>query len=227
LRTRRSPAPECRRTCCPSNCAQTRAMCLAIYMPMCAPQIGRSLEARMTVANVVAISGMIFDILGAVILARTFVVKRPYEVFREVNSFGCWDFPVTVGARNLLVSWLVQSREAKTGAVILTFGFGLQGFSQVLPQEEAPWAGILLILFAAVSLWLFFSLQSLFVRQSAHEAQSFYIELIHGTNSEDWKREIPLRQKELEEIEAEPRKWLQFGESGSRTQISTNDPPAP
>ena len=169
----------------------------------------------MTIANVVVICGLIFDILGAVLLARTFVMKRPHEVFREVESFGHWDFPVTLGARNLLVSWLVQSREAKTGAVILALGFALQAVSQVLPNEETSWALAILLFSVAASIWLFLWLQSLFVRRAAHEAQSFYIELDGGTISEDWKREIPLRRQELEEIEAEPSKWLKFGEPKS------------
>jgi len=176
----------------------------------------------MTIANVVAICGMIFDILGAVILARTFVVKRPHEVFREVNSVGCWDFPITVGARNLLVSWLVQSREAKTGAVILALGFALQAISQVIPHEETSWAPAILLLSAAISMWLFFWLQSFFVRGAACEAQGFYVDLERGAIPDDWKREIPLRRDELKRIEAEPKKWLNLGEPNSATQVATN-----
>lgn len=171
----------------------------------------------MTIANVVAICGMIFDILGAVILARTFVVKRPHEVFHEVESFGHWDFPITVGARNLLVSWLVQAWEAKTGAVILAFGFTLQAISQVTPptEIEALWCLAILLLSVFISIRLFFWLQSLFVRRAAHEALNYYISLEQGEISEDWMREIPLRREELKIIEAKPEKWLRFGEPRS------------
>lgn len=171
----------------------------------------------MTIANVVAICGMILDILGAVILARTFVVKRPHEVFRELKSFGNWDFQITVGARNLLLSWLVQSWEAKTGAVILAFGFALQAISQGMPQEKTSWSPAILLLSSAISIWLFFWLQSLFVRRAACEAQDFYIDLERAEISDDWKREIPLRRKELKKNEAEPRKWLDLGEPNSTT----------
>lgn len=177
----------------------------------------------MTIAIVIAICGMIFDVLGAVILARTFVVKRPHEVFREVKSFGCWDFPITVGARNLLLSWLVQAREARTGAVMLAFGFALQALSQVLPKEEASWLSAILLLSLVISIWLFFWLQSFFVRQAAREAQEFYIKFSRGTIPHDWKREILLRQKELKEIEVEPAKWLKFEEPNSSAQCSLND----
>ena len=166
----------------------------------------------MTIVNVVAICGMIIDVLGAVILARTFFVKRPHEVFSEVRSFGHWDFAITVGARNLLVSWLVQSREAKTGAAILAFGFSLQVVAQVLPLSEVPWPFAILIAALLVSILLFFWLQSLFVRQAAREAQGYYIELSGQDISDDWKAEIPLRKKELEAIEAKPDAWLKLGE---------------
>ena len=179
----------------------------------------------MTIATVVAICGMIFDVLGAVILARTFFVKRPHEVFRELRSFGHWDFPVTVGARNLLVSWLVQSWEAKTGAVILAFGFVLQAISQALPKEELPWYWGALLLCLATSIWLFFWMQSFFVRQAAREALDFYVELDRETKSEDWKREIPTRRKELEEIEAAPTKWLKYGEPKPSIQSSIDNRP--
>lgn len=166
----------------------------------------------MTIANVVVICGMIIDILGAVVLARTFFVKRPHEVFGEVRSFGHWDFAITVGARNLLVSWLVQSYEAKTGAAILAFGFAVQALAQVLPQIEAPWPSAILTATLVVSVCLFFWLQSLFVRQAAREAQSYYIDLVGQDISDDWKREIPLRQNELKAIEANPVGWLRLGE---------------
>lgn len=175
----------------------------------------------MTNANVVAICGMIFDILGAVVLARTFVVKRPHEVFREINSFGCWDFPITVGARNLLVSWLVQSSEAKAGAAILAFGFALQAVSQVIPQAEMWWAPVILIFAVAISICVFFWLQSLFVRRAACEAQGFYVALESEKIPDDWKHEITLRRDELKRIEAEPKKWLNL-ESNPSTQATAN-----
>lgn len=162
----------------------------------------------MTIGNAVATYGMILDILGAVVLARSFVVKRPTEVFREVRSFGTWDFPITVGARDLLVSWLVQALEAKTGAAILTLGFALQAVSQVLSKKETEWALLFLLVSAAASLWLFFWFKRIFVRRAVRQAQGFYVELAQATISEDWKREIPLRCKELNEIEAQPNKWL-------------------
>lgn len=171
--------------------------------------------------NVVAICGMIFDILGAVILARTFVVKRPHEIFREVRSFGCWDYPVTVGARNLLVSWLVQSLEAKTGAAILAVGFTLQAISQVLLEEPAPWAPAVLLLTALISIWLFFLLQSLFVRRAAREAHGYYVAIERGEIPDDWKGEILLRRDELEKITAKPKNWLNLGEPHSPPQTPT------
>jgi len=155
---------------------------------------------------------MIIDVLGAVILARTFFVKRPHEKFGEVRSFGHWDFAITIGARNLLVSWLVQSREAKTGSAILAFGFALQAVAQVLPAFEVPWALAILIAALLVSIFLFFRLQSQFVRQAANEAQAYYVELSSQEISDDWKAEIPLRREELTAIQANPRAWLKLGE---------------
>ena len=168
----------------------------------------------MTIATDTAIYGMILDIFGAFILARSFVVKRPMEVFRDVRSFGNWDFPITVGARNLLLSWLVQAYEAKTGAVMLLSGFVLQAVAQaqLLPKGESVWALLFLLLFAVVSLWLLFWLPRIFVRLAARQARRLYLELGQGTISDDWKREIPLRCTELNEIQARPGQWLKSGE---------------
>lgn len=162
----------------------------------------------MTLAKFIAISGMILDVLGAVILARSFVIKRPSDVFRELKSFGTWDFHITRGARDLMLSWLVQSCEARTGAVIIGIGFAFQAISQVLPHIIIANAVLGVIIVAGVSFWLFFKLQTWFVQLSAKQARGFYDELEAEATGEDWKKAIPDRKKELHQIEKHPGKWL-------------------
>jgi len=161
-----------------------------------------------TLAKFVAISGMIIDVLGAVIIARSFVMKRPSDVFRELKNFGRWDFYITRGARDLLLSWLVQSYEARAGAVIIGFGFVLQAISQVLPPITLTNAVLGIVVVVGTSLWLFFKLQTWFVRLSARQARSFYNELEPEATSADWKKMIPDRREELHQIEKQPGKWL-------------------
>lgn len=111
--------------------------------------------------------------------------------------------------------------------MILAFGFALQALAQVLPEEELPWALAILVSSLAISVCVFFWLQSSFVRSAAHEAQRFYVELDGGAIPDDWKREIPLRCKELSEIEGQPGKWLKLGEPKPSPPDSTNKPTSP
>lgn len=164
----------------------------------------------MTSAKYVAITGMTLDVLGAVILARSFFMKRPSDVFRELKSFGSWDFHITRGARDLLLSWLVQSYEARTGAVIIGIGFFLQAISQILPHITLTKtiASLGIVVVAGTALYLFFLLQAWFVQLSAKQARGFYDELEPEATGEDWKKAIPDRRKELYQIEKRPDKWL-------------------
>lgn len=162
----------------------------------------------MTLSKFVAISGMILDVLGAVILARSFVLKRPSEVFRELKSFGRWDFHITRGARDLLLSWLVQSYEARTGAVIIGIGFALQAISQVLPHVTLTNAVLGIAVVAGAAFWSFFMLQIRFVQRAARQARGFYDELEPEATGADWKKAIPDRREELNLIEKKPGKWL-------------------
>lgn len=166
----------------------------------------------MTIANITAMSGMILDTLGAVILARTFCVKRPKEVFREVNSLGTWDFAMTVGARNLLVSWLVQSNEAKSGALILGIGFTLQAIAQVLPSLTAPFPLLILASVLIISMCIFFILQTIFVRSAALDGKKYYKAWEQDAKTpESWMPIIEKRLNELEEIRKFPKMWLTDG----------------
>lgn len=165
----------------------------------------------MKLGTVVAICGMILDILGAVVLARSFVMKRPRDVFRELRSLGVWDFHITRGARDLVLSWLVQAVEARTGAAILGVGFALQAIAQVLPQEPIGYGAVVLTAAGLAAVGLFLTLQAWFVRHAARQARAFYDELEPEAKSEDWKREIPLRRAELQQIEKDPRTWLGGG----------------
>jgi hypothetical protein len=151
---------------------------------------------------------MILDVLGAVILARSFVVKRPRDVFRELRSFGTWDFHITQGARDLVISWLVQAVEARSGAVILGLGFLLQAIAQLLPQELICYGGVVIAVGICMAVGLFFILQSWFVRHAARQAKVFYNELESEAQSEKWGKEISLRHKELDHITNSPRSWL-------------------
>jgi hypothetical protein len=162
----------------------------------------------MKLATVVVICGMILDVLGAVILARSFVVKRPRDVFRELRSLGGWDFHITRGARDLLLSWLVQAVEARSGAIILGLGFLLQAIAQLLPQDHICYGGVIIAFGVCAAVGFFFILQSWFVRHAARQAKIFYNELESEAQSEKWKNEIPLRLKELDHITNSPRSWL-------------------
>ncbi len=174
----------------------------------------------MTFSSILAICGMILGVLGAVILARSFVLKHPREVFHDINSLGNWDFQVTRGARNLLLSWLVQAIEARVGAIILGIGFLLQALSQIIPQEHVHYliAAIVIIMFIVITSISFFWLQNSFIRKAACQALTYYNELELGDNNEDWKREIPVRQQELRNIHKNPSIWLRQpeGSAGSK-----------
>jgi len=161
-----------------------------------------------TLAKFVAISGMILDVLGAFILARSFVMKRPKDVFRELKSFGGWDFHITRGARDLLLSWLVQSYEARTGAVALSIGFLLQAISQLLPHVTFSNGALGIVVVLGAAIWSFFKLQNSFVQRAAMQARSFYDELETEATDEDWKKAILNRREELNQIKKKPGKWL-------------------
>ena len=151
---------------------------------------------------------MLIDALGAVVVARSFVLKRPVDVFRELRSFGRWDFHITIGARDLLLSWLIQSNEARTGAALLAFGFLLQAFAQVLPLVAVSSGGYILVLMVICVFGGFFVLQSWFVRHAAKNAQSFYIDIESEAVGQDWLKAIPQRRQELTMIERAPHRWL-------------------
>ena len=180
----------------------------------------------MTLAKFIAISGMILDVLGAVILARSFVMKRPKDVFRELKSLGTWDFHISRGARDLLLSWLVQSYEARTGAVIIAIGFALQAFSQVLPHVILINAVLVIVFVAGTAIWLFFKLQTKFVQKAAKQARDFYDELESEANSAVWKKAISNRREELRQIKKQPVKWLNHTldpEEGIDSTLTSNE----
>jgi hypothetical protein len=179
----------------------------------------------LTNSTVLAIAGMVLDVLGAVILARSFVMKRPREVFRELKSFGVFDFHITPGARDLLLSWLVQSIEARTGAGILALGFFLQGLAQLLPPVSISHAGWLLGAAVVIAVVAFFRLQEWFVRVAARQASAFYEELADEASSDDWRQAIPARKAEIEAIAKDPRQWLapRSGHPKIDTTLTSND----
>jgi hypothetical protein len=165
-------------------------------------------EVQVEIGTVVAICGMILDVLGAVILARSFVVKWPRDVFRELRSFGVWDFHISRGARDLVLSWLVQAVEARSGAFILFLGFLLQAIAQLLPQEPICCGGVVIAAGVCVAFGLFFFLQTRFVRYAARQAIVFYDELRPEAQGKEWKQEISLRREELHRIANDPVSWL-------------------
>lgn len=178
----------------------------------------------MNLGTVVVICGMILDVLGAVILARSFVVKRPRDVFRELRCFGVWDFHITRGARELVLSWLVQAVEARSGAVILGLGFLLQAIAQLLPQKPIHYGGAIIAVGVCAAVGLFFPLQAWFVRHAARQAKVFYNELEREAQSEVWRREISLRRLELQKIENNPRSWLCGGDTTPiETTLTSNE----
>ena len=178
----------------------------------------------MKLGTVVVICGMILDVLGAVILARSFVVKRPRDVFRELRNFGVWDFHITRGARDLVLSWLVQAIEARSGAVILGLGFLLQAIAQLLPQQPIRYGGVVLAVGVCAAVGLFFILQAWFVRHAARQTKVFYNELESEAQGNDWKREISLRRAELEKIANSPRSWLRGEETAPiDTSLTSNE----
>jgi len=165
----------------------------------------------------VTISGMTLDVLGAVVLARSFVMKRPEDVFREISSYGTWDFPITRGARDLVLSWLVQRVEARTGAFILFVGFSLQAVSQFLGQYVIGYGFWLLGLIIFSVFLAFFFLQNWFVRSAVGNAYAFYTELEKIGTGDNWKKFIEERREELSKISNAPMVWLKGG--------FENDPP--
>jgi hypothetical protein len=167
----------------------------------------------MKLGIVVAICGMILDVLGAVILARSFVVKRPRDVFREIRSLGGWNFHITRGARDLLLSWLVQAVEARSGAFILGLGFLLQAVAQLLPQDLICYGEVIIAVGVCAAIIGFFILPGCFVRHAARQAKVFYTELESDAQSKEWKDEISLRCAELEKIINSPRSWLRNEET--------------
>ena len=133
----------------------------------------------LSLANVTSICGMILDILGAVLISRTFLRKSAIDVIYDVGSFGRWDWHTSIGARDLLISSLIQTQEAKAGALILAIGFAFQSIAQFLPSSVCYWSGnvtplnviILLIIF---SYKLFRWLELSFIRKAARESLEFY-----------------------------------------------------
>ena len=162
----------------------------------------------MTVYAAVSISGMILDVLGAVLLASSFVLKRPVDVFHDVRSLGSWDFHIGRGARDLLLSWLVQAIEARTGAAIVALGFLCQAIAQFTPSAPIAYIWLMPVLVSISALVGFFALQRRFVSRAARQAVAFYDALEAEAASEDWKREIPLRREEVRVIERNPQQWL-------------------
>jgi hypothetical protein len=168
------------------------------------------LKDRETVTTyaAVSISGMILDVLGAVVLARSFVFKRPKEVFRDIRSLGVYDFPITCGARDFLLSWLVQASEARTGAAIIGLGFTIQAIAQFTSSSPMPYIWLLPVSVIVLALAGFFALQKCLVSKAAKKATEFYDDLIMEASNEEWKREIRLRRDELSGITQNPREWL-------------------
>jgi hypothetical protein len=178
----------------------------------------------MKLGTVVVICGMILDVLGAVILARSFIVKRPRDVFYELRSLGGWNFHITRGARDLLLSWLVQAVEARSGALILGLGFLLQAIAQLLPQYPICYGEVILAVGVCTAVGFFFILQAFFVRHAARQAKVFYNELEPEAQSKEWKDEISLRCAELEKIINSPRSWLRGKETAPiDTTLTSNE----
>lgn len=75
----------------------------------------------MTSTSRLIVTGLVFDILGAILLAKSFMEKNTYKIIRE-TGFGAWKY------RNphLLFSIIQQKVEAWSGASYLSIGFIFQ-----------------------------------------------------------------------------------------------------
>ena len=76
--------------------------------------------------------GIIFDILGAYLIARSFIVKDVKRIASE--SFGSAYKDLAGGdSNNLARSFYVQTVEARMGIVVITLGFALQATGVIFP----------------------------------------------------------------------------------------------
>lgn len=162
----------------------------------------------MTIANVLSISSLILDVLGAILLARSFIMKHPIEAFRDLRCIGVWDFHVTIGARDMLLSWLVQSVEAKVGAELLAVGFLWQSAALLTIPMAATYGWVVLLMVVSGAIAAFFFLQKWFVCYASRQALPFYKQL-QSEADVNWQTEIARREMELHEIEVSPHLWIE------------------
>jgi hypothetical protein len=162
-----------------------------------------------TVGSAETVTGLMLDVLGALFIARSFVVKRTTDTFNELRALGVWDFTVTKGASRLLLSWLVQSLEAKWGFVIITLGFFCQALGALLAPCSLGWSlfRVIVGLDGVAFILTYFALPRLIVVTAAKQSCSFY-EQIGSEKIEGWDGLIAERLAELKAIERTPGDWL-------------------
>jgi hypothetical protein len=86
-----------------------------------------------TPENVLAISGLLWDIVGASILARGLFAATPSAMLLQASSgYGF--------STNMLWMFFEQRTDARFGVVILILGFGLQ-LASALNFQPHPWRG--------------------------------------------------------------------------------------
>jgi hypothetical protein len=154
---------------------------------------------------VCAVSGMIIDILGAFFIARSFILKKPASVFSDVKSLGSWGFCFSPGARDLLLSWLIQGIEARTGAMLMFVGFTFQILAQFLSTTEYRYGFLIVAGVALAAVVALFRLPIQFVSRASKQALDYY-QLLR-LEDKDFK-DISEREQELKKIHASPRIWL-------------------
>ncbi len=159
----------------------------------------------MKVNVVCAVSGMLIDALGAIFIARSFIFKKPDSVYSDVKSLGLWGFCYSPGACDLLLSWLIQGIEARTGAILMLVGFALQILAQFLIPTESLYGFLIVSCVGLIAVAAFFFLPIRFVRRASKQALNYYQQI----RSENKKLEdISEREEYLRKIYASPYIWL-------------------
>jgi hypothetical protein len=128
-----------------------------------------------TQAQWLAVAGVVFDIFGAVILSRAFILSRAVELARQIENR--W-----AGNSDLLRALCEQSVDARFGVVLLVGGFAMQAASSA--GVKIPLVGMLwLSLILAVIVAGYLALRQWLVRR-------YYMAAVDKSNSDDQDKTI-------------------------------------